>query len=142
MNIRNLATICVALLTAALGHAQSAALTPASANVSGGTTVTLTASANYVGAPSAVGWSVTLPEGWSFVGTSGPNPPQVAPQAGATGTLEWAYTNVPADVAVFVITVKAAGKPGTVQLPAKVLLRANGKQQTVEVTPATVSVSS
>src|SRR4051812_4883399 len=99
MNLRKIATFGAALLAAAASYGQSATLTPASSNVAAGTPVTLTASANYVGSLSAVGWSVTLPEGWSFVSTSGPNPPQVGPQAGATGTLEWAYTNVPADAA-------------------------------------------
>ena len=133
--------LVVAVAAAALAFGQSATLVTDKSSAAAGSEITLTASVNYSAAPSAIGWSVTLPEGWTFVSTGGVNPPAVGPQHGATGTLEWAYTEVPAGSAQFSFTVKAAGKPGSLQLSAKALLRADGKQQTVEVAPVSVSVT-
>jgi hypothetical protein len=141
MNFRKISTVCAALLATAASYGQSATLTPLSSNASGGAVVTLSAAASYTGRPGAVGWMVTLPEGWSYVGTAGLNPPQVAPQEGATGTLEWAYTTVPPDAGVFIIVLKAGRRTGPAILHGRVLLRADGKQHAVEVAPAIVAVS-
>jgi hypothetical protein len=138
MNIRNTAIICCLVLATPVAYAQSATLVADVPVVAASSVVRLTASANYPVAPNAVGWSVTLPEGWTFVATGGPDAPQVGPQDGATGTLEWAYADVPANAARFSFTVKASSRPGALQLTAKVFLRVEGKQQAVEVAPAKI----
>lgn len=140
MNLKKIVTVCTLLWVTATSYGQSATLTTDTPAVSPGTVVTVTASASYSSAPGAAGWIVTLPEGWSFVATSGPDAPQVGPAAGATGTLEWAYAMVPAAGARFGFTVRTGDKPGAAQLKAKVYLRVDGKQQAVEVQPLQVTV--
>lgn len=140
MNLKKIATLCILLWVTATSYGQSASLTTDTPAVSAGAVLTVTAAASYSSAPVAAGWTVTLPEGWSFVTTGGPNAPQVGPDAGATGTLEWAYATVPATGARFGFTVKTGGKPGPAQLTAKVYLRVEGKQQTVQVQPLLVTV--
>ncbi|MBI5767102.1 MAG: hypothetical protein HZA93_04855 [Verrucomicrobia bacterium] len=141
MNARQLLVLAASLLTASIGFGQSASLVADKSAVASGAELTLTASATYEGTPSAMGWSVTLPAGWSYVSTTGPDVPAITPQAGATGTIEWAFTESPAGVAHFRFTVKATGKAGDSVLKARVLLRAAGKQQTVEASPVAVSVT-
>ena len=141
MNLRKFIAISAVVWTASATYGQTATLTADTTAVSAGAVVTVTASAYYSVAPAAAGWSVTLPEGWTFVATSGSDAPQVGPDAGATGTLEWAYATVPANSARFVITVKASGKAGPVQLKPKLYLRVDGKQQDVEVAPLSLTVS-
>lgn len=132
--------MCAVALTTAVGYSQSATLTADASTVSAGSVLTVTASASYSSTPNAVGWAVTLPEGWTFVATTGPDAPQVGPVAGATGSLEWAYASVPANAARFSCTVKTAEKPGPAQLSAKVFLRVDGKQQNVRVAPLQVTL--
>jgi hypothetical protein len=138
MNIKAILTF---LAVASVSLAQSATLIPDRAEVGADTEITLTASINYAETPSAMGWSIVLPAGWSYVGTRGPDVPAVTPQAGATGTLEWAYTESPASTARFAFTVKASGTPGARPLTAQVLLRTAGQQTTVAVAPVTVTVT-
>lgn len=142
MNLKKFTALLAACFAASFGFAQSATLTADRSAASAGEVVTVTASVTYAGTPGAMGWSVTLPAGWSYVATSGPNVPSIAPQEGATGTLEWAYTDAPAGAARFSFSVKAAGKPGTQQVSGKALLRADGKQTTAEAAPITISVAS
>jgi len=140
MNLRNIAAFCAVVMTASVSYGQSATLTSNTPTAASGSVITLAASVSYPGTPNAVGWSITLPEGWSFVGSNGANLPQISPESGATGTLEWAYANVPEATARFTVTVKTGGKPGVTKLQAKVYLRVGGKQQTVDVAPLVVTV--
>jgi len=141
MKLKQIVMICVAVAAASLSFGQSATLVADKPSAAAGSEFTLTASAYYPGVPSALGWSVTLPEGWTYVSTGGANPPSVGPQNGATGTLEWAYTDVPAGSVQFSFTVRATGKAGIVQLRAQALLRADGKQQAVDAAPVSVSIA-
>ena len=141
MNLKNLLTLLAAAAVTSMGFGQSATLVSDRTTPAAGVELSLTASASYAGTPSAMGWSVTLPAGWSYVSTGGPDVPAITPQAGATGTLEWAYTDTPGSAARFTFIVKTSGKPGTQQLAAKVLLRADGKQSTVAVTPVAVTIT-
>jgi hypothetical protein len=141
MKFRRIFLSSVALAAASLGFAQSATLSGDKSSVASDAELTLTFSATYAGAPGAMGWSVSLPEGRSYVSTSGSDIPAIAPQAGATGTLEWAHTYAPVGVAHFRFTVKAAGKPGEAQLKGTLLLRAAGKQQTIESAPVGFDVA-
>lgn len=141
MNIRKIALLCAFITIASAGYAQSVTLAADLPAVSAGSVLRLTASVAYPVTPGAVGWAITLPEGWSFVATAGPDVPQVGPQDGATGTLEWAYAEVPAGAARFSFTVKTSGRPGALQVMAKVFLRVDGRQQTIEATPVKISVA-
>jgi hypothetical protein len=121
---------------AASALAQNATLTADTNTLSpSGGTVSLTATVSYEGEPGAVGWSIVLPADWSLVGVSGPEVPAVSPDAGATGTLEFAYTALPPQQATFVVTVRyPANAPTTAAVPT-VLVRANGKLATLSPKP-------
>ncbi len=73
--------------------------------LAGGGTLTFTASAtNYPADTTALAWSITLAEGWSFGQVIGDGP-SISPSAGTTSPLEWAYIDVPAESATFTFTV-------------------------------------
>jgi hypothetical protein len=141
MNLIKIATLCGWLAAASLGYGQSATLIADTTVVSTGSELTLRPSVVYPGTPNAVGWSITLPDGWSFVATNGPDVPQIGPEPGSTGTLEWAYANVPIGGARFSFKVKAGGAAGSVKLIARVLLRIDGKQQQMDAGPLSISVN-
>ncbi len=117
----------------------TATLTPDSAYLLPSTgTVTFTAAVSgYTNATSAIGWSVTLPAGWSYV--SGTGEPDVKPAAGQTGTLEWAYISIP-ESASFTFTISyPAGIVADASIASAVIVRASGFAQTT--TPAAVTLS-
>lgn len=66
---------------------------------------TVTHTIEYEGKATALGVKVTLPEGCSFVGVQGENAPAVAPKAGTTGTLEFAWIDIPASGFTFAYAV-------------------------------------
>ncbi len=103
----------------------------------GGGQVTLTAAVAYEGEPGALGWSVALPESWSFAGVVGPNVPAIVPEAGSTGTLEFAFTAVPAHRAEFSILVRYPAGATPASATPMVLLRSAGKLTTLK--PAVVN---
>lgn len=117
--------------------AQQAELRTDAARVSAsGGQVKLTAAVSYDGAPGAVGWSIALPAGWKLVSVAGPNVPAVAPEAGSSGQLDFAYTAVPAGRAEFSVWVSyPAGAAGS-KVTATALVRNEGKLATL--TPAPV----
>ncbi len=95
-------------------------------NTAGGQVV-LTASVNYrtVAAPTALGFTVTVPAGWALVSTGGSDVPQIKPSAGTTGALEYAYTSAPANQATFTLTVSyPAGLTGNQTIFSSALYRA------------------
>lgn len=128
-----------AVSVAASALAQNATLTANTTSLapSGGTLV-LTASANYDGEPGALGWAVALPSNWSLESVSGPNVPEIAPQAGTTGTLEFAYTSVPAQRAEFVLIVRYPAGAASATASPTVLLRSGGKLATLK--PAAIEL--
>ena len=130
-----------ALAVASISYGQSAAVVADKTSAAAGSEISLTASATYSGTPAAMGWAVTLPEGWTYVSTAGPDVPAISPQPGATGTIEWAYTDAPAGVAHFRFTVKVAGKAGDSAIKAKLILRSGGKEQSADAPAVVVSVS-
>lgn len=104
------------LFLAASGFGQSARLlADVTALVPAGGTVTLTATTEYDFEPSALGWEVQLPPGWTYESVSGPDVPAVLPQRGATSQVEFAYITVPARRAQFTFVVRypADAKYGT-----------------------------
>ena len=77
----------------------------------GGGSVLLTVRIVFSGTPSAVGWTVTIPPGWSYAG--GTDEPGVKPSSGQSDTLEWAWTSIPTSPAQFTFNVSyPAGTSG------------------------------
>lgn len=122
--------------SAASAVAQTASLTADSTALSpSGGTVALTATVSYDGEPGALGWAIELPADWSFVGVSGPTPPAIVPDAGTTGTLEFAFTAVPAHRAEFTVLVKYPANARSTAATSTVLVRAGGKLNTLTPAP-------
>jgi len=133
------AVLVLALLSGAatLGFSQSAASFTAedTALVPGGGSVALTATVTYGDQPGALGWSIALPADWSLVSVAGANIPGIAPEAGNSGTLEFAYFTIPANRAEFKLVVRYPAGATAAKAAATVLIRANGKLVTLEPAP-------
>ena len=70
-----------------------------------GGNATITVEMNFPAETASLGWMVELPSGWSYV--SGVGEPSIAPVAGATGVLEWAWTEVPTSPATFTFDIRS-----------------------------------
>jgi hypothetical protein len=137
----NLLRLAGFLLLSAVASAQTAALSSDTNSLTGaGGTVVLTASASYEGEPGAVGWSIELPADWTLVSVGGPNVPEIKPDDGTTGTLEFAYLAVPAQRAQFTVVVRYPANAKTASARPTVLIRSSGKLNTL--TPAAVVLRS
>jgi hypothetical protein len=101
----------------------------------------LRAVAAYEGTPGALGWEVVLPADWSLVAINGPQVPNIAPEAGSTGTLEFAYAAIPANRAEFSIIVRYPGNAPSVRATSTVLLRSGGKLTTLKPEPVVMRSS-
>lgn len=84
------ATIAVA---PAAGYSATHAVAGTGGYLAGGT-VTITNTLTYVAPSQSLGWSVTVPAGWSYASSSG-EAGETRPIAGATGNISWAWTTVP-----------------------------------------------
>ncbi len=127
-------TLLLASLFAAASAAfgQTAALTADNTTLApSGGTVALKATVAYEGTPGAVGWEIALPADWTLVSVSGPNVPSIAPEPGSAGTLEFAYTGVPAERAEFTVLVRYPANTATAAATPTVLVRGGGKLTTV-----------
>jgi hypothetical protein len=131
----------IAVLCAAVSaFAQNATLSADNPTLAAsGGTVTLTAVASYEGEPGALGWQIELPADWSLVSVSGPDVPAITPEAGTTGTLEFAFTSVPANRSEFAVVVRYPANAAPAAAKSTVLVRAGGKLNTL--TPAVVQLS-
>ncbi len=135
---------CLFVLIATLATAQTLVLTPSTTMLnSAGGNVTFTAAITYPTTPSTLGFSIALPTGWSYVsGTSvpgtSPAEPAIAPSAGRTGLLEWAFINPPAGTATFTfVAAYAANTSGAQTLTSSLLARdGTGGAPTTVVPPA------
>jgi hypothetical protein len=131
---RLVVTFVLGAATAAF--AQTASLkADSTALAAGGGSVALKASVSYDGQPAALGWEIALPTDWTLVSVSGANVPEIAPVAGATGTLEFAYTSAPAGKAEFTVVVRYPVGSTTAKAVPTVLVRANGKLATLTPAP-------
>ncbi len=54
----------------------------------------------------ALGYRVTLPEGWEYVYAGGNNAPSISPEEGTKGLLEFAWINIPQNGVEFTYTVR------------------------------------
>lgn len=136
----NLVIALGVLLGSGAVAAEQAALTASTERLSpAGGAVTLTATSVYEGQPAALGWEIELPAGWSLVSVSGANLPGVAPEPGATGTLEFAFIAVPPGGASFSATVRYPPQTAHGTLHSVVVLRANNKATTLRPEPVVFS---
>lgn len=124
------------LCAASSAFAQTATLTSETTTLSpGGGQLALTATVNYDGEPGAVGWAIALPADWTLVSVGGPNVPAIAPDPGSTGTLEFAFTGVPAQRAQFTVIVRYPADAKTTTATSTVLVRTGGKLNTLTPKP-------
>ncbi|QTA93242.1 hypothetical protein [Desulfonema magnum] len=71
---------------------------------------TITQTIEYAGNATALGAKITLQDGCSFVNVvDGDNAPEITPKAGAAGTLDFAWINIPASPFTFSYTVSGDG---------------------------------
>jgi hypothetical protein len=136
--IRLLLALPVAL-AASFAFAQTASLSSdTSVLAQSGGTLVLRATTEYQGEPGALGWALALPADWSLVAINGPQAPAIAPAVGSTGTLEFAFTDVPAKRAEFAVIVRYPANAPSTQATPTVLVRSGGKLTTL--TPAPVEL--
>ncbi len=107
--------------------------------LSSGGTVVLELTTSFAGSvPVQLGWSMVLPPGFSYAG--GSNEPDVKPLLGNTGTVEWAYFNIPASGATFRVTLAyGPGIVGKQSIYATLLYRTNSLPTSVTLPPAVLS---
>ena len=101
------AGLLVALGAAGAAMAQTATLTtPTTTYSAAGGSATFTATITYTGlTPSALGWTINIPTGWTLTAVGGTSPPNVSPPLGSTVNLDFAYTSFPTNSAQFTLTV-------------------------------------
>lgn len=95
---------------------------------------TISCTLAFPGQPSALGWSVVIPPGWSY--DSGQNEPGVHPSSGDSGTLAWAWSSIPTSPIQFSYTLRVpSGESGQKSISGTASKREAGKSQQVAVTP-------
>lgn len=100
-----------------------------------GGVVALTARAAYEGAPGAVGVALDLPRDWELVAVSGPDVPSVAPKAGTSGKLEFAYLQTPASRLEFTVQVRYPAGVTAALVSSHVVVRNDGQMATAKSEP-------
>ena len=127
-------------LAAISASAQSAQLTCDHVSLSPkGGSAKLLAALSYPERPGAVGWEIVLPDGWSLVSVNGGTLPQIVPRAESTGTLEFAFTEIPEATAVFELTVRYPANAPTAKITSTVYLRIRGEQATLRPSPVGIA---
>jgi hypothetical protein len=135
---RLLSLVLCSLVWSGWARAESVVVTPSPDSLAaGGGQLVLNVDIVYGEAPAALGLSIGLPAGWSFVATSGAAKPAIQPDAGTTGSLDFAWMTAPADHAAFSITVSYPAGTGATTLRGKAILRRDGKSLDL---PISVSV--
>lgn len=110
-----------------------------------GGTVTIATTFNYSGPATALGLEVDLPAGWSYASSTGEDVPGTTPGADTTGTIGWAYTNVPTSPVSFSYTLNVPeGETAPIVLTAIYRFRDGSPsgEQVITVTPAPLTVPS
>ncbi len=128
-------------LLAGAASAGVTAATHGAADYRAGQNLTVTQSIEHSGSLTALGLQVFLPPGWSLVSTAGAGEPQVAPPAGRTDTLEFAWFTIPPSPVQFTYTLAVpAGESGEREISATVLSRTTGDEQQTAVTPSPLAL--
>jgi hypothetical protein len=106
-----------------------------------GGTVTVNSTVTYAGPCVGLGWTLLLPEGWTYAsggGTEG----ETKPPVGTPSLLEWAWTNIPASPVTFSTTLNVpSGAVGEKTLAASVIFRIAAGPLTMMVKPDPLIVS-
>jgi hypothetical protein len=93
----------------------------------------------FTGTPDGLGWSATIPAGWSYAGGTGEADSR--PRPGDEGTLEWTWTTIPSSPVEFTYRLNVpSGEHGTTSLAAMVRYRYGGGPQQVAAEPQPLSV--
>ena len=91
-----------------------------------GRNFTISNTLSYVGAATALGWSVLLPDGWSFVSDGGAAG-DIKPGTGSNQLLDWSWTTPPPSPVLFSYVVKVPdGAIGDQAVTALVSVQSNG----------------
>lgn len=107
-----------------------------------GANVTITNTLYYSGTAQSLGWSVVLPAGWAYVSDTLGSSGVVKPAVGSTGTLDWAWTTVPASPVTFTYTVSVpAGELGARAITANAIVRPTGAPAPLQFAPAPATLS-
>ena len=97
---------------------------------------------SYSGTLSALGVVVDLPEGWSFASVDGSGAPGGLPPVGATGSVEFYWTDPPASPAVFNCLFQTpADGDSAVEVSSQIVYRRLGGEVTVPVAPDPLELS-
>ncbi len=106
-----------------------------------GGTVTVNSTVTYAGPCVGLGWTLLLPEGWTYAsggGTEG----ETKPPVGTPSLLEWAWTNIPASPVTFSTTLNVpSGAVGEKTLVASAIFRIAAGPLTMMVKPDPLIVS-
>lgn len=91
-----------------------------------GSTVTITNTLSYTGTAETLAWQVLLPSGWSFTSGAG-SQGDIAPLAGDTGVLSWAWSTPPASPVTFTYTLHVPSTfTGTASFASLAIVREGG----------------
>ena len=102
-----------------------------------GSQVTITNTIEYTGTLTALGFRLTLPDGWSFITTSSVYEPDIKPGAGSSGILEFAWVTPPESPFTFTYTVSVpSDENGGKQISSVVLYRRLGGELGETVNPS------
>ena len=119
------AVLAVAGSEISAAHSVAGTVSPASS------TITIRNTLSFPGSPASLGWSALIPRGWSLVSVSG-QAGEVAPKAGATDVLEWAWTTAPASPVTFSYTLSVpTGESGPRAISAFAVVRGGGESGSV-----------
>ena len=130
--------IVAALLLVALGatslvaEATTSLSTPSANLQGGGGTVQLNVSISYSESPSALGWTLSLPEGWSFDSVPGGAQPAVSPAQGTTGEIEFAFIQAPANGTQFALKLNYSAGAADAELIGRAIVRIDAEVESVE----------
>jgi formylglycine-generating enzyme required for sulfatase activity len=106
-----------------------------------GGTVTVNSTVTYAGPCVGLGWTLLLPEGWTYASGGGAEG-ETKPPVGTPSLLEWAWTNIPASPVTFSTTLNVpTGAIGAKTLAASAIFRIAAGPLTMMVKPDPLTVS-
>ncbi len=105
-----------------------------------GGAVTITNTLHFVGSPTSLEWTTTLPAGWTMLADGGAIG-DVKPAASASGSLTWRWTTPPAIPVTFTYTVAVpVTETAPRALTASASVTSGGTSQAVTATPTTLTL--
>jgi hypothetical protein len=117
---------------AALGDGSATQTSGQSSYSTSGNDIVIQCQITYTGTPSTLGWSATIPDGWTYVSSTATA--EVKPNPGETGTLGWAWFTVPASPVQFSYTLSVpAGQSGAKVVSGSASYRLSGQSYQLSV---------